>query len=449
MILLNYKTNKENTVKGKKQMKIALISAEYYDIAHFGTKRKEIPPFGVLYLAAVIENKGIDVDLFRVSNEKYCFDFTEYDIIGFSIASSVTYPIIKKVRDNSQFNNISLIIAGGIHTTIFPKEVINDLKVDIACVGEGERTISEILDAYPNRNFSNIYGIVFKNTINGEFVFTPKRNLIKDLDSIPFPARHLLPLDEIVMNDRLGDTHLPIAHILCSRGCPYSCNFCANQEHNIRYRTGANIRKELEYLINEYGIRGFCITDDNFIVNREKIEDICNEITPLKLKWSSLSRVNTVDESLLRKLKESGCIEIKYGIESGSPRILELMNKGITVEQIKTAINLTNYVGIRVKAFILHGFPGENMESTKETIQLLDELKDKIDRISLFRFVPLPGSPVYYKAKKYNLDLPRDFEEIFIYNNDRKWWGTKDDQSELEQSYQMLENYVRSNWEKF
>lgn len=430
-------------------MKIALISPEYYDIAHFGVKRMEIPPFGVLYLASVIEMKGIEVSLFRVSHEKCCFDFSGYDIVGFSISSSVTYPILKKVRNNSQLNGNSLLIAGGIHTTIFPEDVITDLKIDIACVGEGELTISEIVDTYPNLNLFQIKGIVYKDSKTDKFVHTPKRELIDDLDTIPFPARHLLPKNEIVMDDRLSNTHLPVAHILCSRGCPYNCNFCANQEHSIRYRTGANIRKELEFLIDKYDIKGFCITDDNFIVNKEKIEDICREITPLHLQWSSLSRVNTVDEGLLKKIKESGCIEIKYGIESGSPRILKMMNKQITIEQIKKAITITHEIGIRVKAFILHGFPGENLESTKETIQLLDELKNKIDRISLFRFVPLPGSPVYNNPEDYNLLLPQNFEDIFIYNNGRKWWGTKHDQDELEQSYQMLENYVRNNWEKF
>ena len=152
---------------------------------------------------------------------------------------------------------------------------------------------------------------------------------------------------------------------------------------------------------------------------------------------------------MLNKLKQSGCIEIKYGIESGSPRILKLMNKRITIDQIRNAISLTHDIGIRVKAFILHGFPGENMETTKETIQLLEELKEKIDRISLFRFVPLPGSPVYNEAEKYDLSIPRNFEEIFIYNNERKWWGTKEEQEELECAYKMLEDYVRNNWEKY
>ena len=430
-------------------LKIALVSPEYYDIAHFGIKRKEIPPFGVLYLATVIEQKGIDVSLYRVSSEMYSFDLTDYDIVGFSISSSVTYSILKQVREHSQFKDNVLLIAGGIHTTIFPEDVLNDLRVDIACLGEGENTISDIIQAYCERNFSLINGIVYRESTNGEVMYTPARELIEDLDTIPFPARHLLPLEEIVMCDRLSNTNLPVAHILCSRGCPYSCNFCANQEHGIRYRTGENIRKELELLIENYGIKGFCITDDNFIVDKKRIEDICNEITPLKLKWSSLSRVNTVDKELLNKLKRSGCIEIKYGIESGSPRMLELMNKRITIDQIRNTISITHDVGIRIKAFILHGFPGENMESTKETIQLLEELKDKIDRISVFRFVPLPGSPAYNNSRDYNLALPENFEEIFIYNNERKWWGTKDEQEELEQAYQLLESYVRKNWEKF
>jgi anaerobic magnesium-protoporphyrin IX monomethyl ester cyclase len=137
-------------------MKIALISPEYYDVAHFGIKRKEIPPFGVLYLASVLKEKGLSVSLYRVSLEKYFFDFSNYDIVGFSISSSVTYPIIKKVREYSIFNPESLLIAGGIHTTLFAKEVINELVVHISCIGEGEKTISEIIDNFETRKFDDI-----------------------------------------------------------------------------------------------------------------------------------------------------------------------------------------------------------------------------------------------------------------------------------------------------
>ena len=251
------------------------------------------------------------------------------------------------------------------------------------------------------------------------------------------------------MKDRLAESDLSIAHLLLSRGCTGRCYFCSNQVTKIRYRSGENIRKELLLLVEKYNIDGFCIIDDNFIINKRKVVNICKEIKPLNLKWSSLSRVDSVDSDLLNTMKESGCIEIKYGIESGSQRILDSMNKKVTVEQIKHAINITHDVGINIKAFILHGFPGENLESTNETIELLELLKEKISRISLFRFVPLPGSYVYNNYSDFKLSLPESFEDIFIYNNDKLWWGTEQDKLELTKSYLLIENYVKNNWNKY
>lgn len=340
-----------------------------------------------------------------------------------------------------------MLIAGGIHATIYPEKVLQELDLDVVCVGEGENTIREIITNYEKRDFSRISGLVYKaaNTI----IKTGSRPFICDLDTLPLPARHLMPFEDIVMSDRLSNTNLKVTHLLCSRGCPYNCYFCANQEHAIRYRSGKSVREELEYLIYTYKIQGFCITDDNFIVNKDKITDICKKIAPLNLKWSSLSRVNTVDESSLETIRDSGCIEIKYGIESGSQRMLNLMNKQITIEQIKNAVNITYNIGIKIKAFIIHGFPGENLESTMETIRLLDELKGKIERISLFRFTPLPGSHVYIFHKDYGLILPDNYEDIFIYNNARRWWGDSNEQKELEEAYTLLEKYVKDHWEKY
>jgi radical SAM superfamily enzyme YgiQ (UPF0313 family) len=428
-------------------MKIALIYPEYYDIAHFGEKRKEIPPFGVLYLTSILENKGINTIVFKVSNENYKLDLHEYDIVGFSLASSVTYSLIKRTREISFYSEDVLFIAGGIHASIFPIDVINELNIDIVCIGESENTIVEIIENYKNMQFENIKGIYYRK--NGVIYNTEKRDLIENLDILPFPAREQLPVADIVMNDRLSNTKLDAVHILLSRGCPNACNFCANHDRKIRYRTGKNIRDELEYLINKYHIKGFCITDDNFIVNKNKVIDICKNIKELNLKWSSLSRVNTVDEELLNFLQESGCIEIKYGIESGSQRMLNAMNKGINLEQIYYAIKITKKVGINVKAFILHGFPGENISTTKETIELLEKLKSNITRISLFRFVPLPGSPVYLNHREFNLTLPENYDDIYIYNNTRTWWGNEDDRKELLESYKLIEHYIKENWEKF
>lgn len=157
-------------------MKIALISPEYYDIAHFGVKRKEIPPFGVLYLAAVIEQKGIDVTLYRVSNEQYRFDLREYDIVGFSISSSVTYSILKKVREYSQFSDNVLLIAGGIHTTIFPENVIDDLKVDIACIGEEKIQFQRLLMLTLKENTAILMVLCIKIVIVGKRLKHQKEN---------------------------------------------------------------------------------------------------------------------------------------------------------------------------------------------------------------------------------------------------------------------------------
>lgn len=430
-------------------MRAALVYPEYYEIAHFQQRRKEMPPFGVLYLAAVLEEEGFEVKLFKATDENCIYDFCEYDLIGLSLSSSVTYSIMKKVCQNSKFSCDSLKIAGGIHASLYPKVVMQELGVQIVSIGEGEETLRELaryIKSGRREKLINIRGIYYNDA--GKIKYTGIRKKIEDLDTIPFPARHLLDEEDFVMTNRLSNTNYKMTHILCSRGCPYECNFCANQERGIRYRSGENIQRELAELVSKYEIEGFCIVDDNFIVDKDNLKGILREIAPMNLKWSALSRVNTVDNELLESLRESGCIEIKYGIESGSQRILEAMNKKISIEQIKKAVNLTYDMGIKVKAFILHGFPGENMESTNETIQLLEELGDKIERVSMFSFAPLPGSPVYEKHEEFGIKLPQSTDEIYIYNNSGKWWGNKVQQEELRDAYMKLKQYIESKWEK-
>lgn len=415
--------------------KICLVYPECYEVAKFGNKRKEFPPFGVMYLASALEKENYDVKIIATSNDNNCFDFSDFDIVGFSISSSLAYPLIKETRENSIFKANSLIIAGGIHASLYPNEVIKDLDCDIVSIGEGEKTIVEIAKSTSLDDISEIKGIYYKK--DNSIYVTEKRNDINELDSLAFPARHLLPKEDIVM-ERLSNTSLSIAHVLFSRGCPYHCNFCANQNHNVRYRSKDNIKEELELLIKDYEIKGFCVVDDNFLVNKEKAMEIIREIGKLNLKWSTLARVDNVDLELLKELKNTGCVEIKYGVESGSQKMLDLMNKKITVSEIKKAFNLTKDVGINAKALIMHGFPKEDINTTKETIALLEELKMCISRVGLTYFTYLPGSPIY-PSEHITCNTS-------VYCEEQVPWGSNKEKEEVLESRKLLIKYIKKNF---
>lgn len=416
-------------------VKACLVYPECYEVARFGTIRKEFPPFGVMYLASSLEKHGVDVQIIPTSVNNNAFNFSEFDLVGFSISSSVVYPLVRQTKMNSKYKKGCITMAGGIHTTLYPEQVLSELDLDIVAIGEGERTICDIADHLFDRDFSQINGIYYK--VEDKIIRNLQQDIICNLDSIPFPARHLLPKDSVVM-ERLSDTKLPIAHILFTRGCPYHCNFCANQNHNIRYRSKENIMDELELLIRDYGIQGFCITDDNFLIDKNEALPIIDEISKLNLKWSTLSRVDTIDRELLEKLKQSGCIEIKYGVESGSQYLLDSMDKGITIEEIKNAFYLTSSVGIKSKALIMHGYPGENLKTTNETINLLNDLREYIYRVGLTYFTYLPGSPIYPEnGLDYNYG---------VYCENQVPWGTYKEKQEVLESRKILKKYIKNNF---
>ena len=172
-------------------IKVCLVYPECYDVAKFGTKRKEFPPFGVMYLTSSLEQHGINVQIIKTSQNHFVLDFSEFDLVGFSISSSVAYPLIKQTRINSIFNKNRIIMAGGIHATLYPEQVLKELDLDIVAIGEGEKNICDIVDHLYDQNFSLINGIYYKaeHTIKKNL----NQNIPCNLDNVPFPARHLLP----------------------------------------------------------------------------------------------------------------------------------------------------------------------------------------------------------------------------------------------------------------
>ncbi|WP_083598156.1 MULTISPECIES: radical SAM protein [unclassified Flavobacterium] len=255
------------------------------------------------------------------------------------------------------------------------------------------------------------------------------------------------------MNNRMSNTNILMTHIMPGRGCPFPCRFCASSQTQVQYRSGNNIRHELIHLIENYKIEGFSVVGNDFILNKGNVQDICDSIKDLNLSWSTLSRVDRVDPDILLRMKNSGCYELDLGVETGSQKILDAMKKKIDVSQIKKSLKMTHETGIKNKIFLIHGFPGENHETTMETINLLENVGHLIDRISLFRFVPLPGTYVYNNPNEYNLrgtlnspNWDGDWGKFHIHHNHYHWWGNDNNFKVTNDSYEMLNKYIESKW---
>jgi radical SAM superfamily enzyme YgiQ (UPF0313 family) len=432
-------------------MKVVLLYPEVYDMARFREGRKEFPPFGVLYLGAVVEAAGHDVRIRKVTPEAEALDLSNFDAIGFSLASSATYGLMLDARRRARIRADALIMVGGVHANFYPEQSLTDFSAHVGAAGESEETILDILGRANTRRFDGVPGVLWCD--GGEVRREPSRPLLRDIDQLPLPARHLLPVEDFVLPDRLAGTELRMAHVMFSRGCPFPCTFCAAGQTRIQYRSGASARRELIHLRSAYGIEGFAIVDDNFIVNKRKVADICESITDLGLRWSALSRVDTVDSALLNTMAEAGCIEVKYGMESGSESLLKAMRKNTKREQIRRAVRATAEAGIAAKVFVIHGYPGENQETTDETISLLSELRPSLTRVSLFRFVPLPGTQVYEQAAAHRIhgthlqsDWDHDWAKFHIHHNGRHWWGSERDWAETQESYERLSDFVERTW---
>ncbi|MFC8530718.1 B12-binding domain-containing radical SAM protein [Nocardia sp. NPDC057227] len=435
-------------------MRVVLLYPEVYDMARFREGRKEFPPFGVLYLASAVRDGGHEVAVRKVTKVDPPLDLTSYDAVGVSLASSATYGILLEAIRRAALSPRVLLMAGGVHANFYPEQTLTDFDADVVSYGESEETILQLLDHAGDRDFSGVPGVVARRADGSVFRTTPVVPR-RDISHLPLPARELLPDKDFVMSDRLAGRDIRMAHVMLSRGCPFPCSFCAAGRTRIQYRDGHSARKELQHLISAYDIGGFAIVDDNFVVAKERVRDICTHIADLGLRWSALSRVDTVDADLLTAMARAGCIEIKFGVESGSETMLRAMRKNTTRAKITRAIDSAVQAGIEAKAFIIHGYPGENQRTTDETIGLLDTLSDRLSRVSLFRFVPLPGTEVYEQRIDGHQVIhgthlasgwDHDWEKFHIHHNDRHWWGSEQEFVEVQSAFSDLERFVEERW---
>jgi radical SAM superfamily enzyme YgiQ (UPF0313 family) len=258
----------------------------------------------------------------------------------------------------------TMIIVGGIHPTLLPERTLKDMEADLLVIGEGKLTFRELISCLKeDRSFQKIPGIAYR--LNGEIIINPLRPLIDNLDLLPFPARDLIFNPE--------DFSINYGMIFTARGCPSKCIFCASNKlwsRKVRFRSKENILEELKAVIKTHSISYFRFTDDTFTLNKKRTLDLCQLIIDEKLNiaWECDTKVKCLDEELLEKMKEAGCIQVNIGVESGSERIRRLIRKECSIEKIEKAFRLINEVGIEAVAYFMFGFPSETKEDMEKTL---------------------------------------------------------------------------------
>lgn len=297
------------------------------------------------------------------------------------------------------------VIMGGPHASFFPKEVINAGFVDVVCMFEGEITLIELMKYFDGKkpSLKEIQGIAYK--INGTSVVNEKRKFIQDLDTIPFPARHLFPMDKY-----WGD-----GSIITARGCPYSCIFCsARAMHGgiCRFRSKDNVVEEMEQMIKNFKIKEFSIVDDTFTASKKHVLGICDQILErLDITWSCDSRVDTFTKELATAMYKAGCRTIHFGIESGNNEVLKKIRKNISVEQAKCAVKLANNIGFEVICDFIIGHPFDTEETVLETLKLAKKLKSLENNggpeilIHFSILAPAPGSYLFEHAEELGVKI--------------------------------------------
>ncbi|MFH1388213.1 MAG: radical SAM protein, partial [Patescibacteria group bacterium] len=388
-----------------------LINPPYINFEGMKESGGHIMPFNLAYLASYLRKK-INCSIKILDTEALSLDYSGIkqhlikenpNIIGFTCLSPTINHVLKIcqiIKEDLKSN--SSIVLGGIHPTIFPKKTIENPYVDFIVVGEGEITFFELVKTIQEKkyNFENINGLYFKK--ENRIIKNQPRELISDLDSIPFPARDLFDLNlySPAPTKRLTDEEC--SPILTSRGCAFDCIHCVSKsiwKRKIRYRSSENIIAEIEECINKYNIKEFSIIDDNFTLNKNRAIEFCQKVIEKKLPiaWICFSRADGINDELVKIMAKAGCKKISLGLESGSQKILDLMRKQTTIEQGKNAVEIIRKNKILVHASFMIGNIGETKETARETIDFAKNLD--LDNASFFITCPVPGSDLYYYAR--------------------------------------------------
>jgi anaerobic magnesium-protoporphyrin IX monomethyl ester cyclase len=365
------------------------------------------PPLGLGYIAAHIRDKGYKVEIVDATfqGESAAVEKTRVlkpRIIGVYSMFTMREASLRFAR--ALKDNCELLVSGGPLPTVEPETYLNDF--DAAAVGEGEQTMLEILR---EDKLKDVNGLVFRENEGrhlragqkgGKVVHTPPRKVMKNLDAIPLPARDLFDNTKYIdYYHRRGDP--PTTSAITSRGCPFACEFCSHPifGESFRERSPQNMVDEVEQILG-LGYKRVFFQDDCFTLTRGRVTKFCDEVERRNLKfgWECLSRVDSMDKETAMRMRDAGCDQVFFGLESGNNRVLKIMNKSATPEMGRRAVEAARAGGLRTGAFFIFGYPGDDNDSMLETLHFADSLP--LDYLSFTYPYPIPGTPLYERVKE-------------------------------------------------
>jgi anaerobic magnesium-protoporphyrin IX monomethyl ester cyclase len=368
-------------------------------------KTSGFPPLNISILAAIAEKAGheaqiIDGEIEQLTNldiVERVKDFSP-DLIGITGTTPMFHLVQRLAITIKDHMNVPIMV-GGHHVTLFKEKVFEDC-FDYFFISEAETGFAEFLEKFDlKQGFADIPGLLFRN--NGETVFTGKPELTKDLDAIPFPARHLLK-NELYQLGTLHGTK-KYTSIMTTRGCPFQCIYCSNIVYGrkVRRRSIENVMAEIEHVVNTLGIRHFYFVEDVLTLNRKYTLSLCDEIDKrnLEITFEGSTRANLVDDELVERMANSGLIRISFGLETADPKILKIIKKDVPLEKYIEANKLTNKYGIETINSVMLGLPGQDRKSVNKTIAFLRQAKD-IQHATYGIAMPYPGTEFYEMAKR-------------------------------------------------
>ncbi|MEB3807068.1 MAG: B12-binding domain-containing radical SAM protein [Desulfurococcales archaeon] len=394
-------------------MKIILtLPPEVHELEIYRITGMKAPPLGLASIAAVLEKAGhkvkvIDSPTLELSLKEWLsmVKSENPDLVGMSLLTPLAprgYRAIKALK--SELPEVPVVV-GGPHPSFLYEEALAN-GADVVVIGEGELTTLDLVDTVEEHGLDpgalkRVKGIAYRAGGDGVRL-TPPRPLVMNLDELPWPARHLLPMERYTLFNK----PIRIAHVMASRGCPYGCIYCTTSYfwgRRIRFRSAGNVLDELEYLVNRYKVKYVAFADDELVVNKRFVREFIQGMKErgLDLPFACGARVDHLSREFMKYLHENNCVTIYVGVESAKQETIDKIGKRITIDQVKRVFQWKKEIGAFVVGSFILGFPWETIDDMKRTVDFAVKLDP--DYAQFTALTPYPGTPLFNYAKEHGL----------------------------------------------